>query len=162
MPNFEKKFVADAMLGRLARWLRIMGCDVLYDSRLDDNSLLSIALSYNRILITKDRELALRAKKNGYLVLGEGTKKQIPEIIRRFEIEPVISGDRCSDCNGIIGNVPRREVENSIPKYTSLIHEIFRRCSSCGRIFWDGSHLALAKKNLAEILNQDDEDKSNS
>ena len=159
MADSKNKFAADAMLGRLARWLRFLGCDVVYDSRLDDNAILFISLSEGRTLLTKDRELASRAKKSGYLVLGENTKAQVAEIVNKFDIEPAIAKERCPVCNGWIVAVPREEIRQEIPEYTSLIHSSFGRCESCGKVFWEGSHVSRAKHNLIEYLSSSDENK---
>jgi len=158
MDNSRHRFVADVMLGKLARWLRLLGCDVLYDNSGEDSSLLATALSENRILITHDTELARRAKSNGYLVETEGTENQLREIIRRFDIEPVLYGDRCPECNGTISEVPRESIEGEVPEYTYRTHNTFRRCENCGRIFWVGSHRELAQEDLKRILSNPVED----
>ena len=146
------KFVADAMLGRLARWLRMMGCDVYYNSSGEDSKLLAIALAESRILLTRDVRLAQRAAKAGYFVKNEGTSAQVAEIIEKFGIEPTLYGDICPVCNGEIIPVAKESVRTDIPRYTYFTHEEFRRCNSCGKIFWEGTHRGLAEKDLGRIL----------
>lgn len=146
------KFVADVMLGKLARWLRLFGCDVHYDNSADDAKLLAIALAEKRILLTCDQQLAMRAGKSGYLVQTEGTNKQIAEIVEKFDIEPVFYGNICPECNGKVIPVPKVSVQEDVPRYTYLTHSEFRRCKSCGKVFWEGSHRELAENDLERFL----------
>ncbi|MCD6502371.1 Mut7-C RNAse domain-containing protein [bacterium] len=163
MKSANGRFVADVMLGRLARWLRLLGCDVFYDRHGEDSSLLARALSEERILLTRDNELASRARGNGYLVKSQDIREQIGELLLRFHIEPVLYGDRCPECNGLVVDVPKESVAGEVPSYTFSTHERFRRCSDCGRIYWDGSHRDLALDELKAILSslkrKKDEDK---
>ncbi len=152
MKNTEMKFVLDVMLGRLARWLRLLGCDVYYDNRGEDSGLLGIALAEGRILLTRDRELARRAGISGRLIRAGDTEGQLREVVKRFGITPTIYGDRCPECNGSIVEVDKDSVEGEVPKYTFLTHKKFRRCGDCGRIFWEGSHRELAENDLRKIL----------
>ncbi len=158
MSNSERKFVADVMLGRLARWLRLLGCDVFYDDSGEDNRLLAIALAEKRTLLTRDVALAERVGDAGYLVEAEGTEKQLAEVIEAFDVEPILYGDRCPNCNGAVVEAPKESVEGDVPRYTYLTHDIFQRCGDCGQIFWEGSHRELAERDLERILS-DYEDK---
>ncbi len=146
------RFVADVMLGRLARWLRLLGCDVFYDRHGEDSPLLARAISEQRILLTRDNELASRARGSGYFVESQEIREQLAEVITKFDIEPVLYGGRCSECNGAVVDVPKETVRSEVPGYTFLTHERFRRCSNCGRIYWEGSHRELAIAELKAIL----------
>lgn len=154
MSNSSRKFVADNMLGKLARWMRLLGCDVYYDNVAEDSELLAIALDQKRILLTRDHELAERAGESGYLVETEGTENQLAEIILTFDIEPRLYGDRCPNCNGVVREVPKKTIEDYVPQYTYMTHEKFRQCNDCGQVFWEGSHRALAEQNLLKLLEQ--------
>ncbi len=156
MSEIPPKFVADVMLGKLARWLRLFGCDVHYDNTAEDAKLLAIALSEKRILLTRDRQLSIRAGKYGYLVQTEGTNKQIAEIVEKFDVEPVFYGDICPECNGKVVPVSKESVQEDIPQYTYRTHNAFRRCLSCGKVYWEGSHRELAENDLERILNDED------
>lgn len=104
------------MLGGLCRWLRLLGCDVVYDPAGEDSALLAIALGEDRILLTRDNRLAGRAKDAGYLVGVDGTKAQLGEVIRRFNIEPKLYGNHCPECNGPVEIVPRESVKGAVPR----------------------------------------------
>jgi len=140
------------MLGRVARWLRLLGCDVLYSNTGEDSELLAEALTEDRILLTADRELAMRAKTHGYLIESEGSENRLREIIYEFNIEPVLYGDRCPECNGMVVEVPKESVEEDVPRYTFVTHDKFRRCNECGRVFWEGSHKELAETDLGRLI----------
>lgn len=157
MDNPEKKFVADAMLGKLARWLRLLGCDVLYSASYDDSKLLAIALTENRILLTRDTELAKRAKSHGFLITSDGTKNELREVIENFNIEKKLKFTRCPECNGKVLEIDRALAKERVPEYTFLTHDIFFECSSCGKIYWSGSHRELACDDLKRITIKQDE-----
>ena len=156
MDGARPRFVADVMLGGLARWLRMMDCDVFYDRAGEDSRLLAIALSENRILLTRDRELADRAGESGYLIQSDGTAAELREVVAAFGIPPEIYGNRCPECNGRIVDVERESIKNEVPRYTYLTHQKFRRCEDCGRIYWSGSHRELASEDLERMLSEED------
>lgn len=145
-------FIADVMLGRLARWLRLVGCDVLYDRLGEDSALLARALLEGRILLTRDVTLAKRAGENGYFVQTEGFRAQFAEIVRNFGIAPDLKSEFCPECGGRTVEVSRESVEGEVPEYTLQTHEAFRRCTNCGKIYWEGSHKQLATAELEKIL----------
>ena len=152
METTTNKFVADVMLGRLARWLRLIGCDVYYDSTGEDSALLSRALAEDRVLLSADHTLVRRAGERGYLVISDNFRKQLAQIVAHFGIEPNLDSDICPDCNGNLRDVPKPSVRADVPEYTYLTHDRFRLCSECGKIFWQGSHRELAEKELKKIL----------
>ena len=153
MRTEEPKFVADVMLGRVARWLRILGYDTLYFSNAGDDELIYIALTQKRILLTRDTELAKNAGSCGYLVRANELWAQLREIKNHFGLHTKIRLVRCPICNGEIVPVPRDEVKNKVPTYTFLTHDQFWRCTNCGKIYWRGSHTKLAEKDIKQKIN---------
>ena len=144
----NNKFAVDVMLGRVARWLRIFGYDTLYQSKVDDDELLFRSLLEERILFTCDIRLAQRAGSAAYLVKTKTLWKRLREIIDRFGIEPKLCLKYCPVCNGKIIEVPKQSVSEMVPKYTFMTHEQFYRCRKCGKIYWRGSHIELAQKDI--------------
>ena len=132
-------FVADAMLGRLTRWLRLAGYDVLYDARMDDNELVRLARQSGRVLLTRDRQLAQRPRVTTVLVASEKAQEQLRQVLCQYpsaERPP----PRCALCNGELIVAGRHEVEGEVPAYVWVNQDAFRRCRSCGRIHWEGTH----------------------
>ncbi len=151
----EPRFVADAMLGRLARWLRLLGWDVLYDPSLDDRELARLAAREGRILLSRDRGLlARRIVRQGLFVRDDDVGLQLAQVLRDLELRPDPSRawTRCSVCNTPTEAVPKPSVEGRVPAYTFATHDRFRRCPGCGKIYWAGTHRALACADLARWL----------
>ncbi len=142
------RFIADTMLGRLARWLRLMGCDVEYPRRATDDELLFMALVERRKLLTRDVALAKKAGAAAYLVRANSLWDQLREVASQFGLRMELRLRRCPVCNGEVVEVPRESVEGAVPRYTFLTHRRFWRCSRCGKIFWRGSHIKLAEEDI--------------
>jgi uncharacterized protein with PIN domain len=138
------RFAVDVNLGRLARYLRLLGFDAISDGRLDDRDLAELAATEDRILLTRDRHLLKRSVVvHGYLVRTVMPTAQIVEVVRRFNLADRMDPfARCMECNGVIEEVAKREVDHLLEPLTREHFEEFRRCSECGRVFWRGSHFA--------------------
>lgn len=125
-PLRATRFVADANLGQLARYLRLMGFDVLYSAGYRDDELVEISLAERRCILTRDvGVLKRRAVTHGYFVRAVDPKLQAAEVVGRFDL----GGDvtpfvRCANCNGELAGAGSDET----------------RCSSCGQVYWKGSH----------------------
>ncbi len=144
----EVAFVADVMLGRLARWLRILGYDILYFHRAPDDFLIYVTLESGRILMTRDRRLAaepILAPRKTFLVKDTRLPQQLKEVLSHF---PVRGRARCADCNGLLIEVEREEVKDLVPDYVYLTSPCFWRCPSCGKVLWEGTH----KRNMLRFL----------
>jgi len=141
-PLREARFVLDVHLGRLARTLRLLGFDSLWRNDATDDELAAIAVDEKRILLTRDRGLLKRAKvTHGYLVRDTDRRRQIVEVLRRFDLFGAIAPfGRCLACNGELEPVPKAEVEQRLPPRTRQDYDEFWTCPDCGRIYWQGSH----------------------
>ncbi len=152
------RFVADVMLGKLARWLRILGYDVAYDPNADDEQLVQQAVNEKRILLTKDRHLVERWRKklrlNGYLLLSsDDWKEQLKQTVTYFGLDIHDRRlTRCPNCNGVLEKVPKEAVRYRVPFFVFTQHEHFAQCSQCGKIYWAGSHYERMNEALDELL----------
>ena len=114
MTSEPLKFIADAMLGRLARWLRILGCDVSYESSISDNDLIARAIHERRIILTMDRKLAEReSAKNSLLINSPSYKEQLKQVITHYNID-YKSGifTRCLVCNILLDHVEKEKIQD--------------------------------------------------
>ena len=155
----KMKFVADKMLGKLARWMRFMGLDVLYRRPFPDNELIDIARNERRILITRDRKI-IEDHKAGRLkdvlqvleVTEDLPFDQLVDIISEFNLDPFEHAfTRCAACNGILIERSKNEVAGRVPPFVYSKIEEYRECPGCGKIFWSGTHRAKIERILAEV-----------
>ena len=147
------RFVCDGHLGRLTRDLRLLGFDVAYDPKADDQQLLRIMQAEERVLLTRDRRLLMHAiVRSGYCPRSQNPNEQTIEIIRRFDLLASIAPfTRCIRCNGSLQNVPKTDVVEKLEPLTKIYYEQFRRCTRCGQIYWCGSHFIKLQKRLEQI-----------
>lgn len=144
------RFVADKTLGRLARWLRIIGCDVLYGSNFSGKGLLAAARRDDRVILTRDRRLAQRAEvPRLVLVESDRFREQLRQVVQAFGIDPVAQlFQRCVECNSDLVEVPREEVAGRVPEFVWTTQSRFRRCRACAHLYWDATHVARVKSEL--------------
>ena len=136
----DTRFVADVMLGKLARWLRALGLDTLYFRDASDARLLGIALRENRHLLTRDVGLAARAGRTALLVRAERLDGQLREVIERYRVTARAPLSRCLECNGELSRRHPGEVRERVPPYTFATQREFRECGGCRRVYWAGTH----------------------
>lgn len=149
------KFVADGMLGKLTRWLRMMGHDVKYSNRLDDLELSVIAKKERRVLLTRDLELYRRATAKGiaaFYLEGETEPERLAELARRFSISLVIDlkSSRCPLCNAKLRSTPKEKLAGKVEKNTFMHYNDFWKCPKCGQIYWQGAHWEHIRATLEE------------
>ncbi len=136
------KIIADMMLGRLARWLRLYGYDTLYGIE-DDNEILRVAMKEGRILLSRDEDLIKRAKKLGIraiLLNSNSLEMQIDELRKEgFEFAELFPANaRCPKCNGLIQPISKDDVKDKIPSPVYEKYDEFYVCVNCGQIYWPG------------------------
>ena len=147
-PNVEPAFAVDAMLGTLAKWLRLSGYDTVFDGKLDDDSLLAVAIAEGRLLLTRDRGLADRAGKIGIYVDVIGSREQLEFVKARLSPAPADALTRCSLCNGWLEGIDHAAARGMVPESVLFRHSEFRYCRGCGKAYWLGSH----KAKMDEVL----------
>ncbi len=137
------KFIADVMLGRLAKRMRLLGYDVLYGSGLDDNEIIRLSLEEYRIILTRDTGLVKRPLAARHFFIHEDkVEEQLSRVLSAFPIEEkILPLTRCSHCNQLLTNIDKSDVKELVPEYVYQRQTVFMKCRSCGRIFWKGSHV---------------------
>ncbi len=141
-PLREPKFILDGHLGRLAKYLRMLGFDTYYDYTLSDHDIVRIAGEEYRIILTRDRGLLKHGSvTHGYLVRSTRPIEQAAEVIRRFDLAGKMKPfHRCMVCNGTIAEVSKDSVGELLKPGTLMYYHQFFRCMSCGKVYWKGSH----------------------
>jgi len=149
------KFLCDQMLGTLATWLRLYGFDTFYANlEMDDYELLKIAEKEKRVLITRDKELIIRAKnKNIKVIESRSTDldEQLLKVLKNVEINEKTILSRCSICNTVLKEIKRDDVRNKVPERVFLNNERFWFCSKCNKIYWKGTHYKKIQNKINEM-----------
>jgi uncharacterized protein with PIN domain len=148
------EFVADCMLGKLAKWLKILGFDVLYFPKIEDKELLARARKEGRILLSRDHALLDRARELKKLFIeSEAWEDQVRQVLNHFklwgEVEPYT---RCLGCNAKLRPLPKAQAANLVAPFVFQKADSFAICPSCGQVFWPGTHFDDMEDKLAEIL----------
>ncbi len=153
------KFVCDAMLGRLARKMRLLGFDVIYHDG-DDREFARIAISQKRIPITRDTQIAQYKifRRSGIPVIfpeSDDYHFQLKEVISflrssGYEVETIIkeANTRCSLCNTEISKIKKVSAQSRVPAFVYLTSKNFYFCARCQRIYWEGTHVSSYEKDL--------------
>jgi uncharacterized protein with PIN domain len=150
----EVRFVADVMLGRLARWLRALGYDALYEPALDDGALADLARRENRVLLTRDVELTRRRGLQALLVDDDRVSLQLIQICRDLDLNAQRAFTRCLECNIELDELQREDAALLVPPYVRETQTRFRRCPRCGRVYWRGTHWTRMRAVLEAIESQ--------
>lgn len=135
-------FVADGHLGRLARYLRLLGFDTWYQPQADDAALSLRSAEEGRILLTRDRGLLKRSEvQRGYCVRSTDAERQVREVAERFHLErDARPFSRCLRCNRELEALPAAAARSRVPPRVAGRFTQFWACSGCGRVYWRGSH----------------------
>jgi len=155
-PENTPMFFVDAMLGNIARKLRLLGYDSKYFSDINDTKLIDIAIKDKRIIISKDYELIIRAKKIGIPTIHITKQKLIEQFLeltnkiclKNFEINGNIA--RCPKCNTQTESIDKNNYKEKIPLGVFNLNENYWRCKNCDKIYWEGTHI----KNLQVFVGQ--------
>jgi uncharacterized protein with PIN domain len=142
--------MADAMLGRLARWLRLLGFDTAWEADIDDADLIRRAAEERRIVLTRDRILVREWRVRGiHLVDAETPMAQLTELDSVFALGAFAAPfTRCARCNVELEPITPAEARGLVPSRIADEHAELRRCPRCNRIFWPGSHVARIHRAL--------------
>ena len=153
----ETRFIVDSNVGKLAKWLRIMGYDALFFNNIDDNELVDIALKEGRVVLTKDTQITKRrVATNGQLKIvltrDDNPKQQLRQVVKSLKLDCCLKQfTRCLECNQSLIPRSKEEVKELVPPYVFLTQTQYMQCPSCLRIYWQGTHWQRMKKEL-EIL----------
>lgn len=145
-------FRVDAPLKILARRLRLMGLDVLYEESLQGKDLVRQAVTEGRVLLTRQRQLLMpNIIQRGYWIHALEPLDQTVEVIRRFDLARSLKPfTRCIQCNALLHPVPKESVQSSLAPLTKQYYDIFFQCSKCAKVYWKGSHYTA----LSDFINQ--------
>jgi uncharacterized protein with PIN domain len=150
-------FVVDAMLGNLAKKLRILGYDSKYFSSIEDDKLILIAKNEKRIILTKDEQLTKNAEKQNIsfvLIRGSDESEQIMQINAKIKLDRFVvdtNNSRCIVCNGNLQPVEKYRIIGKIPEGILERAEKFWMCDSCKKIYWEGTHFEKLQEFASKL-----------
>ncbi len=151
------RFLVDGMLGGLARWLRMLGQEVRYDSSALDNDLLRIARDENMVLLTGDKELYQRARAGeivSALVRGETEEQRLAQIAQTFgvSLDVAMARTKCPECGASLMEKTKIDVADKVPQASLKLYDQFWSCTNqnCGKVYWIGSHWKHIRETLEE------------
>jgi uncharacterized protein with PIN domain len=151
-PLRDPRFVLDVHLGRLAAYLRLMGFDALYRNCFTDEQLAAVSRDEHRILLTRDVGLLKRsAVTHGYFVRQTAVARQMAEVVARFDLCRLVRPfTRCLRCNTPLEDAAKASVAGEVPPRAAELHDEFRRCPGCRRVYWKGGHYRRMRLILKE------------
>ena len=157
MNDKKPTFIVDAMLGNLAKKLRLLGFDSLYSSSIEDDELLKIAKSENRVIVTRDEELANKAKKHEIMTISITNQNEIDQFFQineKIKLGKCIVGGnttRCPVCNSELKHIEKKDVQNKVPSGVFFFIIDFWICNKCEKIYWEGTHIKNLQKFTFEL-----------
>lgn len=153
----QTRFFADAMLGKLARWMRTLGCDVEYAKEIGDAQLVLKALAQGRVILTRDRLLANRRSVHGrcLFIESDAIGAQLRQVVKAFGIGKTPALTRCLRCNTLLGYADKGSVKGLVPQFIYETHDAFSVCASCKRVYWCGSHKARMLEEIERMIGED-------
>jgi len=154
------RFVIDGMLGKLARWLRLLGYDVDYSNNYSDETLIERACQQRSVLITADESLfktALSRRIESMLIKEGGQPEKIAQVVERYKLDPKFSPERsrCPKCGSTLRAEAKANLEGRVPSKSYQKYDQFWICSNpgCNKIYWQGSHWDNIQKTLNTVRN---------
>lgn len=147
------KFILTKELGRLAKWLRILGFDTEYFKQDNLSSLMVEALRDERIILTRNQRLSRPSGVKIVLIQAEKIKEQLVEALKKLNIKPLsdMMFSRCIICNEELVDIEREKIKDRVPEYVFKTQKDFITCPKCKRIYWQGTHWGNVAKTLEEI-----------
>jgi hypothetical protein len=157
----EHRFVVDINVGRLAKWLRVMGYDTLFPREGDDNDLVRIALREGRVLVTRDAGISVRrAARQGQMrvvyILDDDLRGQLRQLVRDLKLDLEGGFSRCVLCNEPLHPAEREAVADRLPPYVFQNHRDFMECPHCSRLYWRGTHWSAMIAELDQVYQKVD------
>lgn len=134
------KFLADHMLGSLARWMRFFGFDCAYPKVLPDKELVDMVKNEERIILTRDKDLAQSKDVEAFYIESTDLDKQIALVLENFNLKITDPFSRCSVCNSVLIKVKKSEVEGKVPEKVFAWQDEFLKCENCQKYYWQGTH----------------------
>ena len=152
----EPKFIVDLNVGRLAKWLRVLGYDALFVPDADDDRLLRIAAEEGRTILTKDsfimkRRVVTSGQVKALLITSDYRQAQLRQVIQALGLKDDHQLSRCIECNVTLPDVVKEDLSGLVPSFVYSTQEEFMRCPRCSKVYWKGTHWTNMRQELAQV-----------
>jgi len=152
----EPKFIVDLNVGRLAKWLRVLGYDALFVPDADDDQLIRIAAEEDRTILTKDsfimqRRVVTSGQVKALLITSDYRQTQLRQVIQALGLKDDHQFSRCIECNVPLRDVAKEDVKDLVPPFVYSTQEEFMKCPRCGKVYWKGTHWTNMRQELAQV-----------
>jgi uncharacterized protein with PIN domain len=145
------KFLADHMLGSLARWLRFLGFDCAYPDVLPDKKLRELAQKEDRIILTRDKELSKAKEVKTLYITSLELERQLLQVISKYDLKLDDAFSRCSLCNSKLTEIEKMHVKDKVPEKVFERQNEFWECKGCQKYYWKGTHFQGIVKTIKEL-----------
>ena len=156
----ELKFIVDNNVGKLAKWLRIMGYDTVFFDDIDDSRMVAKALAESRVILTRDTEIMKRGlvtsgRLKAILISSEEPEKQMRQVIKTLNLDCQFRPFAlCLECNQPLVEKNKDQVKDRVPPYVFQTKSQYVECPACHRIYWRGTHWQAMTKKLKKLMNE--------
>jgi uncharacterized protein with PIN domain len=152
-PLRHTRFVVDANLGRLARYLRLLGFDSEYSQRISDSELVDLSIAEHRLLLTRDIGILKHGGlTHGYFVRSQDARTQVVEVLARFDLfDSVTPLTRCANCNGILSRVDKQKIAYRLEASTRAHYDDYWVCERCDNVYWRGAHIERIERFVQQV-----------
>ena len=157
-PEDSPRFIVDINVGKLAKWLRMIGYDTQLFDHWDDKRLIHIAMTENRIIITRDTRMMKRrvitiGELKALLISSDNPDKQIQQVIKELGLNPNFNPfSLCLECNQPLEKINKEEVQDKVPPYIYRTQSQYVECPKCHRIYWQGTHWQAMVRKLERLI----------
>jgi uncharacterized protein len=150
------RFLCDEQLGKLSRWLRVIGLDSEYKKKIEDDELVLRGTKEERVILTRDTRLKEKFQGPKIILLEENYPAlQLKEVVSLFSDRISIKVfSRCVACNGEIKKVEKSALEGKVPPFVFRTQKSFTMCESCGKYYWKATHKERVESQLLDILGE--------
>jgi len=151
------RFIVDANVGKLARWLRMLGYDTLFSSDIDDSELVRIGLREKRVIVTRDTQIMRRrvvadGRARAILITDDDPRTQFRYLAEKLHLDREMQFTRCLECNRLLDRRSKAEVEGLVPPYVFKTQDQYYQCPGCQRIYWRATHWRHMTQELDELI----------
>lgn len=148
----QLKFAADRTLGRLVRWLRVIGQDVIYGQHLAGHGLVRFARQGNRVILTRDRRVRRMHPNQCIFIRSDHFREQLKQVVETCRLDPFAAlFTRCLECNSRLDSIAKAEVQDVVPPYVFETQDNFSICRRCEKVLWPATHQQRMVEELRQL-----------